>query len=136
MLLCTEDVNFSIKNEWYWQVDSVATGRPLEPLLADIFMGHIEGLDHITISKAILYKRYVDNIPVITHNLSDADDILNQVNQVQCNFTLSSKTENHNCLPFLDKLITGKNDGTIERSLYRNPSCTGQYPNYCSFCPI
>ena len=50
-------------------------------------MGQIAGLAHTNISKAILDKRYVDDILVIMHNLSDAGDILNQLYQVQCNLT-------------------------------------------------
>ena len=37
ILLCTKNVNFMFNGEMFTQVDSVAMGSPLAPILANIF---------------------------------------------------------------------------------------------------
>ena len=38
LILCTKNVHFTFNNETYIQVDGVAMGSPLGPVLANIFM--------------------------------------------------------------------------------------------------
>ena len=38
LLMCTKSVRFTINNEVYVQVDGVAMGSPLGPVIAGIFM--------------------------------------------------------------------------------------------------
>ena len=42
LLKCTRDVEFSFNDKMYRQVDGVAMGSPLGPVLANIFLGHCE----------------------------------------------------------------------------------------------
>ena len=42
LLLCTQNVQFSFDHKLYTQVDGVAMGSPLGPILADIFLGYLE----------------------------------------------------------------------------------------------
>ena len=42
LLLCTKNVHFTFNGQIYIQVDGVAMGSPLAPLLADIFMIELE----------------------------------------------------------------------------------------------
>ena len=39
---CTSNTHFLFKGEYYEQIDGVAMGSPLAPLLANLFMGHHE----------------------------------------------------------------------------------------------
>ena len=42
LLLCTKNLNFTFSGQIFIQVDGVAMGSPLAPLLADIFMIELE----------------------------------------------------------------------------------------------
>ena len=42
LILCTKNVHFTFNNETYIQVDGVAMGSPLDPVLAKIFMVELE----------------------------------------------------------------------------------------------
>ncbi|VDO98135.1 unnamed protein product [Schistosoma margrebowiei] len=44
LLLCTDNVKFTFEGEHFRQIDGVAMGSPLGPLLADVFMGYVENL--------------------------------------------------------------------------------------------
>ena len=42
LILCTKNVYFTFRNNIYQQKDGVAIGSPLGPVLAGIFMVHLE----------------------------------------------------------------------------------------------
>ncbi|CAH8546582.1 unnamed protein product [Heterobilharzia americana] len=100
-------------------------GSPLGPLLADIYV--IENLAGDLIAKVPLYKRYVDDIIVIYETHEDMACLLNGLNAVQTHISLTCEKENNNPLPFLDILISRREDGSIRRSVYRKPTWVGQY---------
>ncbi|VDP70860.1 unnamed protein product [Echinostoma caproni] len=56
----------------YRQIDGVAMGSPLGPVLADLFMAHLVQKANNILERAILYKRYVDDTLVITESLEEA----------------------------------------------------------------
>ncbi|VDP87787.1 unnamed protein product [Echinostoma caproni] len=56
LVLCTTDVYFSFRGRRFRQVDGVAMGSPLGPILADIFMASLEKKASRTLDGTILYK--------------------------------------------------------------------------------
>ena len=42
LLLCTKSIHFTFQNEIYQQRDDVAMGTPLGPVLAGVFIVHLE----------------------------------------------------------------------------------------------
>ena len=62
ILICTKNVHFTFNGETFTQVDSVAMGSPLVPILANIFMVELER-NLIPVLKYHLscWKRYVDD---------------------------------------------------------------------------
>ncbi|VDP85971.1 unnamed protein product [Echinostoma caproni] len=56
----------------YRQIDGVAMGIPLGPVLADLFMAHVEQKANNILERAILYKRHVDDTLMITESLEEA----------------------------------------------------------------
>ena len=62
ILLCTKNVHFTFNGETFTQVDSVAMGSPLVPILANISMVELER-NLIPVLKYHLscWKRYVDD---------------------------------------------------------------------------
>ena len=62
LLLCTKHLHFRFNGETYTQIDGVAMGSPLGPLLANIFMISLEERVLPKVSNYLCYwKRYVDD---------------------------------------------------------------------------
>ena len=63
------------QGKFYDQVDSVAMGSPLGPVLANLFMGYHaqKWLQSFEECELVLYRRYVDDIICLFNSESDAD---------------------------------------------------------------
>ena len=62
LLLCTKNVHFTLHGETYQQLDGVAMGSPLGPVIAGIFMVELENTLVTTLSDSLLFwRRYVDD---------------------------------------------------------------------------
>ena len=62
LILCTKNVHFTFNNETYIQVDGVAMGLRLGPVLANIFMVELETSVIPNLSNKVkLWKRFVDD---------------------------------------------------------------------------
>ena len=63
-LFATSQTHFIFNGKFYNQIDRVAMGSPLAPVLAHIFMGFYESkwLHECNLNKPKLYLRYVDDI--------------------------------------------------------------------------
>ena len=58
LTLCTKNVHFTFNGDIYLQTDGVAMGSPLGPVLAGIFMVHLErSLVHILKEQLSFWKR-------------------------------------------------------------------------------
>ena len=73
----TSYTHFLFNGCFYNQIDGVAMGSPLAPVLANFFMGHYERLwlEKCTGTKlkVLYYRRYVDDIICCFQNSHDAD---------------------------------------------------------------
>ena len=61
---------FIFDQKCYKQCDAVTTGSPLEPTLANVFMGHFENIwleNCPTRIKPLVYRRYVDDTFLLFH---------------------------------------------------------------------
>ena len=56
------NVDFSFNNEMYKQIDGVAMGSSLGPILANIFVGYLEFKLFSNIKIPLIYTRYADDI--------------------------------------------------------------------------
>ncbi|CAH8682592.1 unnamed protein product [Schistosoma rodhaini] len=62
LFLCTKNIQLKFNNVFYRQIDGVAMGCPLGPILADIFMGNLEHKKpKHAIDSTTLYCIYVDD---------------------------------------------------------------------------
>ena len=60
--LCTKNVHFIFKGEIYIQIDGVAMGSPLGPVLENIFMVELEKILMPKLDKEVtLWRRFVDD---------------------------------------------------------------------------
>ena len=112
-------------------------GSPLDPVLANPFMGYHEQkwLQSFEECELVLYRRYVDDIICLFNCESDADKFFVFLNQrhPKIKFTTEKQTENQ--LSFLDLLITS-NINNFQTSVYRKKHSIGLYTNYLSFTPF
>ena len=71
----TSGTHFLFDGSFYDQIDGVAMGSPLDPVLANLFMGYHEAnwLQVFKDCEITLYRRYVDDIICLFISESDSD---------------------------------------------------------------
>ena len=75
----TKETHFLFNVTFYEQVDGVAMGSPLAPVLANLFMGHHENiwLEQYGDSEVLFYLRFVDDTFFLFHSEQDASLFFN-----------------------------------------------------------
>lgn len=104
-------------------------GSPLSPVVADIFMEEFEqkALESTRL-KPKLWLRYVDDVLVIwPHGEKRLRRFLKHLNSQHDAIKFTLEEEKDGRLPFLDTLLTRKEDGTIGHTVYRKPTASGRY---------
>lgn len=133
-VFATMKTNFLFQGEMYDQIDGVAMGSPLAPILANIFMGfHEKRWPESSSIKPIVYKRYVDDIFAVFSNELEADEFLRYLNSQHSNIQFTVEKEQQQKLPFLDVLL--EKSGGLITSVYHKSTYTGLLTNFLSFVP-
>ena len=100
LYLCTKNAHFTLNNKTYLQVDGVAMGSPLGPVLANIFMGELERNIITTLSNDILLgKRYVDDT-ICFIKLPSINKVLETLNSCHTNIKFTIEIESENKIRF------------------------------------
>ena len=110
-------------------------GSPHGPILADLFVTHLESSVNSLCNNEVFYRRYVDDIIVFADGSEQLSDLTSRLNSIHPNMRFSLEIEQSDQLPFLDILIERKSDGSVRRSVYHKNTWTGQYLNFNSFVP-
>ena len=148
---CLKNNTFLFNGQLYKQIDGIAMGSPLAPVLADIFMNHLiesrvksrtsdwenmvvsDGLSDYT---ARLFCRYVDDILACFKNQAEADMFLRFLNSLHPNIRFTVEYEcDFGRIPFLDLFIM-KDDNKVLINVYRKPTHSGVYTHFNSFLPF
>ena len=134
----TAKSHFLFNDEIYDQIDGVAMGSPLGPVLANIFMGHYEKIwiENYMGTKPEIYKRYVDDIFCLFQNEVDALIFFEYLNEQHINIKFTYEKEIDGKLCFLDVLIKNVNTQKFETSVFRKSTFTGLLTNFLSFAPM
>ena len=132
----TSQTHFLFNGEYYDQVDGVAMGSPLGPVLANLFMGFHERkwLSEYQGPPVKFYKRYVDDIFCIFDHKDHAYQFLNYLNEQHACIKFTIEEEENSKLPFLDVLVNKLETGHFHTTTYRKPTNTGLLTNFLSFC--
>ena len=132
----TSGTHFLFDGSYYDQIDGVAMGSPLGPVLANLFMGFHEKrwLDQFQFCDVLLYRRYVDDIICLFNSEQDADQFFKFLNAQHPNIKFTFEKEKDGKLVFLDVLIS-KTDQDLCTSVYRKMTSVGLYTNFVSFTP-
>ena len=132
MEMTTSLVELSFNDIMYYQIDGVAMGSPLEPALANIFVGYYETKLFQTISKPAMYYRYMDDTFAVFNDENQCEIFLERLNLLHPSLRFTMEKESHSSLPFVDVLVE-KCSSKFITSIYRKPTFTGQFIRWNSF---
>jgi predicted GIY-YIG superfamily endonuclease len=132
--LAVMNTPFRFYDQLYMQVDGVSMGSPLAPILADIFMNHVEqqleNYEHY--DKIKLYLRYVDDTFIILNGKeTDVKKLVEFVNELHPNLKFTCEIEKQYELPFLDVKVI-KQRTKFETTVYKKKTHTGQLLHWTS----
>ena len=86
----------------YDQIDGIAMGSPLAPTLANLFLGHYEGiwLNAYEGGAPLFYRRNVDDIFAVFENRDEALGFLEYINSKHVNIKFTIEENNQGLLTF------------------------------------
>ena len=135
--VATAQTHFLFNGSFYDQIDGVAMGSPLAPVLANIFMGHHEklSLENLNFqgSEILFYRRYVDDTFCLFHSEHDVIIFFDYSNSRHPNIRFTMEKEAHHKLPFLDVLVDNNDHNSFLTRVYHKKTFTGLLTNYLSF---
>ena len=133
-MIATSKTHFLYQGSFYDQVDGVAMGSPLAPILANLFMGfhEKEWIEQYTGRQSSYYRRYVDDIFAIFDCEDDANNFFTYLNSKHPNIKFTIEREVNNTIAFLDVLLNNT-DSKLHTSVYHKKTYTGLLTNYFSF---
>ena len=123
---------YSIEN-FYDQIDGVATRSPLAPVLANLFMGYKEKLwiENFQGTLVFYYRRYVNDIFSVFNNSFEAKEFFNYINTTHSKIKFTIETEVNKIIPFLDVLVYNSQN-ILKTSTYHKSIYSGLLLNYTS----
>lgn len=108
-------------------------GSPISVVIAELVMQNIEAkIFQNDAFDILLWRRYVDDCFVIVRN-DQIDPLLSFINSINDNIKFTCELEQNSKLPFLDLLIMRNNDGSLNFTVYRKPTNSGKYLDFCSY---
>ena len=129
--VATKGQLFQFNGSLYEQIDGVAMGSPLGPLLANVFMSSIEEKLDVEGKLPPYYRRYVDDTLTVMPDLSTARDFLNTLNHAHPAIKFTMEVENDGMLPFLGTQLLNRAP-RIETKVFVKPTNSGLLLHYHS----
>ena len=133
--LCTKELHFSFNGEMFRQVDGVAMGSPLGPVLANIFMAELESQLIPKLSHNLsVWFRYVDDTFTIIRD-GEIENVKNVLNSFHPKIKFTHEVETGKHLAFLDVSVHRNTDNSFSTSVYRKPTDTNVYIHWKAHAP-
>ncbi|CAF2030590.1 unnamed protein product, partial [Rotaria magnacalcarata] len=123
----------------YIQHNGVAMGSPLAPVIADIFMGHLEEtlMEQLKMIGIHHWYRFVDDTFVLMNPTTNIDDVLVVLNSFHESIKFTREVEKKNSLSFLDVMVCRVPERSkFETKIYRKSTYTGLLTKWHSFVPM
>ncbi|XP_065642299.1 uncharacterized protein LOC136073930 [Hydra vulgaris] len=133
--ISTSGSHFLFNGKFYDQLDGVAMGSPLAPILANVFIGFHEQtwVNNCLSSIPIFYKRYVDDIIAIFNSEFEAQEFFKHLNKQHKNLRFTKEKEKTTKFHFFDVLTNKSN--SLSTSVYHKKTITGLLQIFFSFVP-
>ena len=118
---------FSFQDQFYEQVEGVAMGSPVIPIVANLYMEYFEQKSLCTAPTPRLWCRYVDDTFVIQKEIHK-QDFLQHINSIDpaIQFTVENNKED-GAIPFLMPLENQSLMRDLSITVYRKPTHMDQY---------
>jgi len=133
---CVRNTYFQYKDEYFKQVDGMAMGSPLSPVLCNLFMSDLEKTAmEKSQQKPKIWLRYVDDTFALWEYGEDSlNGFLGYLNGINKAIKFTMEQENEGRLAFLDTLVK-REDRKLVASVYRKPTHTDSYLRWNSNHP-
>ena len=118
----------------YQQLDGVAMGSPVSPVIADILMKDLEEKAFLTYQEPSLWRRFVDDVIALVTKKT-AKKLLQHLNSQSPRIKFTLEAEEGGCLPFMDVSFTRQLDGSLTKQVYQKPTHTNRYVLFSSHHP-
>ena len=125
---CLKNTYFSFQGQFFEQVEGVAMGSPVSPIVANLYMEYLEQKALSTAPHPPrFWCRYVNDTFVI-HKEANKQGFLQHINSVDpaIKFTVEDNKEDGS-IPFLDTIVKPEVNGSLSITVYRKPTHTDQY---------
>ena len=134
----TKETHFLFNDTFYDQMDEVAMGSPLAPVLDNLFMGHHENiwLEQYEDSEVLFYRRYLYDTFCLFHSEQDATLFSNYINNQHPNIHFTMEQETDHVLPFLDGLINNTDPHLSVTIVYRKKNLHRVTHQLSEFLPL
>ena len=124
---CLKDMYFSSQDQFYEQVEGVAMGSPVSPIVANLYMEYFEQKALSTAPPPRLWWRYLDDTFVIQKEVNK-QDFLQHIHTVDPAIQFTVENNKEDCaIPFLDTIVKPEADGSLSITVYRKSTHTDQY---------
>ena len=127
-------IHVSFQGQFYEQVEGAAMGSPVSPIVANLYMEHLEQKALSTAPHPPrFWHRFVDDTFVI-HKEVNKQDFLQHINSVDpaIKFTVEDNKEDGS-IPFLDTIVKPEADGSLSITVYWKPTHTDGYLQWHSY---
>ena len=133
--ICTKEMHFNFNDIIYRQNNGVCMGNPLGPVIANIFMVHMECSIIPTISDMIpVWIRYVDDTFTFVKK-GELEKVRSKLNTFHKDIEFTHEKEEKGSISFLDVMITKKYDGTLTTGVYRKETNSNIYIHWKAYAP-
>ena len=125
---CLKNMYFSFQDQFCEQVEGVAMGSPVSPIVANLYMEYLKQKSSQYCNPSpMLLQRYVDD-PFVIQKEINKQDFLQHINNVDpaIQFTLETNKED-GATPFLDTIVKPEADGNLSITVYRKPNHMDQH---------
>ena len=125
---CLKNTYLSFQDQFFEQVEGAAMGFPVSPIVANLYMEHLEQKALSTAPHPPrFWCRYVDDTFVI-HKEVNKKDFLQHINSVDPAIKCTVEdNKDDGSIPFLDTIVKPEENGSLSITVYRKPTHTDQY---------
>ena len=109
-------------------------GSPISVCFAELTMQSIQNMLRDSPYPIIFWRRYVDDCLAILQK-DHVHAFMDYINSINSHFVVTCEQEKRNQLPYMDLLITRRQDGLLNFSIHRKPTNTGKLLDFKSNNP-